>query len=76
MQARDLVAPATGKSSTRRIGIGLTAKGRAAAESAIVGHGGNIHRYFFETLTPEQAAVLHSWSRQTVDRVTAETADG
>jgi len=74
MENRDLVERAEAESSGRRIGIGLTAKGREAAENAILGHAGNIRRYFFETLTPEQAAVIQAWSRQVVDRIGGVTA--
>lgn len=69
MEARDLVEPTTGESSSRRVGVGLTAKGREAAESAILGHAGNIHSYFFEALTPEQTEAIRSWSQQVVDRL-------
>src|SRR3954462_1574492 len=63
MENRELV-DRTEDRSGRRIGIGLTAKGRSAVENAILGHADNIRRYFFETLTPEQAAAIHAWSRQ------------
>jgi DNA-binding MarR family transcriptional regulator len=59
----------------RRIGIGLTAKGRSAVENAILGHADNIRRYFFETLTPEQAAAIHVWSQQVVDRIEARSSE-
>lgn len=70
MENRELV-DRTDDRSGRRIGVGLTAKGRSAVEDAILGHADNIRRYFFETLTPEQAAAIHQWSRQTVDRFEA-----
>ena len=78
MENRELV-DRTANRSGRRIGIRLTAKGRTAVENAILGHANNIRRYFFETLTPEQAAAIHVWSRQIVDRIEArcgESADG
>jgi DNA-binding MarR family transcriptional regulator len=53
----------------RRAGIGLTAKGRSAAQNAILVHGGNIRRHFFDSLTPEQTAVIRAWSEQVVDRI-------
>ncbi|WP_432933835.1 MarR family winged helix-turn-helix transcriptional regulator [Microbispora sp. CA-135349] len=75
MENRELV-DRTEDRSGRRIGVGLTAKGRSAVENAILGHADNIRRYFFETLTPEQAAAIHMWSRQMVDRVEARSGEG
>jgi len=69
MEKRELVERSEAESSGRRIGIALTAKGRDAVRKAIGGHAGNIRRYFFETLTPEQAAAIQAWSRQTVERL-------
>jgi DNA-binding MarR family transcriptional regulator len=69
MENRELVNRTDNESNGRRAGIGLTAKGRSAAENAILGHADNIRRYFFETLTPDQAAAIYEWSRQTVDRI-------
>ncbi|MBU2670243.1 MarR family transcriptional regulator [Actinoplanes bogorensis] len=69
MENRDLVTRTDHESNGRRAAIGLTAAGRRAAEEAIRGHGENIRRYFFETLTPGQADALHEWSRRTVDRL-------
>ncbi|MFE5119962.1 MarR family winged helix-turn-helix transcriptional regulator [Streptomyces sp. NPDC056669] len=53
----------------RRTGIGLTAKGRHAAQSAILVHAGNIRRYFLGSLTPEQPAAIRSWSEQMIDHI-------
>ncbi|MFC3576612.1 hypothetical protein ACFOZ0_25680 [Streptomyces yaanensis] len=50
-------------------GIGLTAEGRRAAQSAVLVHAGNIRHYFFDTLTPQQAAAFRAWSGQMIDRV-------
>ncbi len=69
MENRDLVARAENGSAGRRTSVELTEKGRAAVREAILGHAGNIRRHFFETLTPEQAAVIQDWSRQTVARL-------
>ena len=69
MENRELVERSENEPGGRRVAIRLTAKGRSAAESAILGHAGNIRRLFFETLTPDQIAALHDWSRQIVDRV-------
>jgi DNA-binding MarR family transcriptional regulator len=71
MENRGLVERSAGEFSGRRIGIALTAKGRDAAQRAILGHAGNIRRYFFDTLTPEQAAAIQGWSRQVVGRLEA-----
>ncbi|KAB8189004.1 MarR family transcriptional regulator [Nonomuraea phyllanthi] len=75
MESRELVDRTEGRSG-RRIGIGLTAKGRNVVENAVLGHADNIRRYFFETLTPEQAAAIHVWSRQIVDRFEARSGEG
>ncbi|MEU7872794.1 MarR family transcriptional regulator [Dactylosporangium sp. NPDC049140] len=75
MENRELVERTDNEFNGRRVGVGLTAKGREAVEQAILGHAGNIRRYFFETLTPEQAAAIEAWSRQTVDRIEARYRD-
>jgi DNA-binding MarR family transcriptional regulator len=69
MENRGLVERTRSGAAGRRTGIGLTAGGRRAAQSAIVGHAGNIRRYFFDSLTPEQAAAIRTWSEQTIDRI-------
>jgi DNA-binding MarR family transcriptional regulator len=71
MEGRELVKRIENGSTGRRIGVGLTPKGRSAVQKAIQGHEGNIRRYFFEQLTPEQAAVIQVWSQQVVDRIEA-----
>jgi DNA-binding MarR family transcriptional regulator len=69
MEDRGFVERPQGETGGRRTGIGLTSKGRRAAQSAILRHGGNIRRYFLDSLTPEQAAAIRAWSEQMVDRV-------
>jgi len=69
MENRDLVERTESESSGRRTAVGLTAKGREAAQEATRGHAGNIRRYFFEAVTPEQAAAIRAWSQQLVDRI-------
>jgi DNA-binding MarR family transcriptional regulator len=69
MENRELVNRTDNESNGRRTGISLTIKGRNAARNALLGHADNIRRYFFDTLTPDQAAAIHEWSRQTVDRI-------
>ena len=69
MENRALVNRTDNESNGRRTGISLTAKGRSAAQNAILGHAENIRRYFFDVLTPDQAAAIHEWSRQTVGRI-------
>ncbi|KUL22672.1 MarR family winged helix-turn-helix transcriptional regulator [Actinoplanes awajinensis] len=71
MEGRALVKRIDNGSTGRRIGVGLTPQGRSAVQKAIQGHEGNIRRYFFDQLTPEQAAVIQVWSRQVVDRIEA-----
>lgn len=69
MENRELVNRTDNEYNGRRTAISLTAKGRRAVQDAILGHAGNIRRYFFEALTPEQAAAIRQWSRQTVERI-------
>ncbi|GAA0559020.1 MarR family winged helix-turn-helix transcriptional regulator [Paractinoplanes ferrugineus] len=66
MESRELVARTDSGSSGRRIGIELTAKGRATVASALLDHADNIRRHFFDQLTPEQTEAVAAWSRQTV----------
>jgi DNA-binding MarR family transcriptional regulator len=75
MENRELVQRTDHESNGRRAGVGLTAKGRRAVQEAVLGHADNIRRYFFDTLTPDQAAAIREWSRQTVERIEAG-ADG
>src|SRR3954453_14978677 len=65
MENRELVIRTDHETNGRRAAIGLTAKGRSAAKNAILGHAENIRRYFFDTLTPDQATVIRTWSRRT-----------
>jgi DNA-binding MarR family transcriptional regulator len=67
MENRELVDRTENEPGGRRTGVGLTAKGRSAAQDAILGHADNIRRYFFETLTPEQAAAIQVWSQRVVE---------
>lgn len=54
---------------SRRPGIGLTAEGRGAARSSVLGHGGNIRRHVLDSLSPEQTSLIRAWSQETVDRL-------
>lgn len=65
MENRDLVERT--EAGGRRTGIGLTPQGRGTVRKAIRGHAVNIRRLFFDAVTPDQAAAIHSWSRQVVD---------
>jgi DNA-binding MarR family transcriptional regulator len=65
MENRELVERT--EAGGRRTGIGLTAQGCTTVRKAIRGHAGNIRRYFFDTVTPDQAAAIQAWSRQMVD---------
>lgn len=75
MEKRGLV-DRTEDRSGRRVGIGLTAAGRRAVRDAVLGHADNIRRYFFETLTSEQAEAIRVWSRRVVDRIEARPGEG
>jgi DNA-binding MarR family transcriptional regulator len=74
MEKRGFVARTQYGADGRRAGIGLTDKGRHAARSAILVHGGNIRRHFLDSLSPEHATALRAWSEQAVDRL--ETLGG
>ena len=69
MEKRGFVKRTQYGADGRRAGIGLTAEGSRAAQSAILVHGGNIRRHFLASLTPEQASVIRAWSEQAVDRL-------
>ena len=69
MENRGFVERTRSGPSGRRTGIGLTAKGSRAAQSAILHHAGNIRRYVLDSLTPEQAATIRAWSEQMIDRI-------
>lgn len=69
MEKRGFVQRTQYGADGRRAGIGLTAEGRRAAQSAILVHGGNIRRHVLDSLTPEQASVIRAWSEQAVDRL-------
>jgi len=64
MENRGLVERQPGGPSGRRTGIGLTTEGRRTVESAILGHGDNIRRHFFDSLTPDQAEAIRAWSKR------------
>jgi DNA-binding MarR family transcriptional regulator len=69
MEKRGFVKRTQYGADGRRAGIGLTAEGRRAAQSAILVHGGNIRRHILDSLTPEQASVIRAWSEQAIDRL-------
>lgn len=72
MENRGLVAQTQGGPSGRRTSIGLTAQGRRVVQAAILVHGGNIRRYFFDSLAPDQAATIRAWSEQVIDHVESD----
>ncbi|GAA4634146.1 MarR family winged helix-turn-helix transcriptional regulator [Actinoallomurus vinaceus] len=79
MENRGFVERTQSGAAGRRTGIGLTAKGRRVVQSAILGHAGNIRRYFLDSLTPEQTAAIRAWSEQMIDSVEpncGEAGDG
>ena len=69
MENRGLVERTEYGADGRRAGISLTAEGRRAADTAIAVHAANIRRHVLDPLTPDQAAVIRTWSEQTVDRI-------
>ncbi|MFF2999522.1 MarR family winged helix-turn-helix transcriptional regulator [Streptomyces sp. NPDC057950] len=75
MEKRGFVKRTQYGADGRRAGIGLTAEGRRAAQSATLVHGGNIRRHFLDSLTPEQASVIRAWSEQAVDRLGRHASD-
>ncbi|MGW4215244.1 MarR family winged helix-turn-helix transcriptional regulator [Lentzea sp. NPDC004789] len=73
MEKRGFVERTQYGADGRRAGIGLTSEGRRAAQSAILVHGNNIRRHFLDSLTPDQASVLRTWSEQAADRLDSST---
>ncbi|MEV0161031.1 MarR family winged helix-turn-helix transcriptional regulator [Nonomuraea fuscirosea] len=69
MENRGFVARTEGGPSGRRTRIGLTAQGRRVVQDAVRGHAGNIRRYFFDSLTQEQAATIREWSEHLITRI-------
>jgi DNA-binding MarR family transcriptional regulator len=76
MENRGFVERTRFGASGRRTGIGLTASGGQAAQSAILRHAANIRRHFLDSLTPEQAATIRAWSEQTIDQIEARRGEG
>jgi DNA-binding MarR family transcriptional regulator len=71
MEGRGLVTRAESGASGRRTGVGLTSAGRRLVEKAVLGHARTIRRYFFDSLSAEQAAAIRAWSDQVINRVPA-----
>lgn len=69
MEKRGFVKRTQYGADGRRAGIGLTAEGRRAAQSAVLVHGANIRRHFLDSLTPEQSSAIRTWSTQAVARL-------
>jgi DNA-binding MarR family transcriptional regulator len=76
MEHRGFVEQTQRGAGGRRTGIGLTATGRRVARSAVVVHGANVRRYFLDSLTPEQRAVIRTWSEEMIDRIEPHCAVG
>ncbi|MEU6854925.1 MarR family transcriptional regulator [Actinacidiphila alni] len=72
MEKRGFVTRTRYGADGRRAGIGLTAEGRRAAERAVLVHGTNIRRHFFDFLDPERASGIRAWSEQTIGRLDAD----
>ncbi|WP_335970255.1 MarR family winged helix-turn-helix transcriptional regulator [Streptomyces sp. CA2R106] len=69
MEKRGFVERTRYGADGRRAGVGLTAEGRRAAQSAVLVHGRNIRRHFLDPLPPEQASAIREWSERAVDRL-------
>jgi DNA-binding MarR family transcriptional regulator len=69
MENRGFVERTESGAAGRRTRIGLTPEGRRVVQGAIHGHAGNLRRYFFDSLTRDQAAAIRAWSEQMVDRI-------
>jgi DNA-binding MarR family transcriptional regulator len=69
MEKRGFVERTQYGADGRRAGIGLTVAGRRAAQEAILVHGTNIRRHALDSLTPEQAVAIRTWSERVVDRI-------
>ena len=75
MERRGFVKRTRYGADGRRAGVGLTAEGRRAAQSAILVHGGNIRRHFLDSLTPEQTSVIRAWSERAVERLESHRSE-
>ncbi|WP_435134130.1 MarR family winged helix-turn-helix transcriptional regulator [Actinacidiphila sp. bgisy144] len=69
MEKRGFVERTRYGADGRRAGVGLTAEGSRAAQSAVLVHGRNIRRHFLDPLPPEQASAIREWSERAVDRL-------
>jgi DNA-binding MarR family transcriptional regulator len=76
MENRGLVEQTQSGTTGRRTRVGLTTLGRRVVDEAILAHGGNIRRHFFDSLTPEQSATIEAWSEQTINRIEPPSGDG
>jgi DNA-binding MarR family transcriptional regulator len=75
MEKRGFVERTRYGADGRRAGVGLTAEGRRAAQSAVLVHGRNIRRHFLDPLPPEQASAIREWSERAVDRLEPRRTD-
>lgn len=69
MEKRDLVTRTECPTDARGSWISLTADGRRAVLGAIRGHTEAVRRYFFDVLTPEDAAALRGLSSRVVEAI-------
>jgi DNA-binding MarR family transcriptional regulator len=69
MEKRGFVERTRYGADGRRAGIGLTADGRRAVQSAILAHGTNVRRHALDSLIPEQAAAIRTWSEHIIERI-------
>jgi len=75
MEGRGFVERTESGTSGRRTGAGLTSISRRLAQGAITGRTGNVSRYFFDPLSPEQAAGIRAWSEHMIDRAELRGVD-
>lgn len=69
MEKRNLVSRTDCPSDARGSWIGLTASGRRSILGAMRGHTEAIRRYFFDVLTPADAATLEALSGRVVEAI-------
>lgn len=69
MEKRGLVTKTECPSDARGSWIGLTTSGRRSVLGAIRGHTEAVRRYFFDMLTPADAAAIESLSGRVVDAI-------
>jgi DNA-binding MarR family transcriptional regulator len=67
MEGRNFVERIEDGAPGRRTAVSLSRDGHRVAEIAIEVHAGNVHRLFFDRLTPVQAGAILDWSQHLID---------